>query len=244
MKYQAGMRLRCVQAPLDWSHLIGTNGTLESGDHSQLIWRSDKIKLALPVFGERGWVMEAISEHELCWQFCAHRLDGSVHHKPECQFFVPVRAREVYDSEEFAKDVDNAINYVRSVALEESKVEPPQPHLPPGTSMRSSILRVCYALVLRQLVAGSFEALLEQTLNNAKRMLIEKNRQYGDSALNPVRVFSTASLKEQLLVRLDDKVSRLARGQAAGEDVAQDMLGYLLLVAIAEAREGRAKETP
>jgi hypothetical protein len=70
-------------------------------------------------------------------------------------------------------------------------------------------------------------------------MLLSKNAAYGNSALDPVRVFSTAPLTEQLLVRLDDKVSRLARGNAAGEDVAADMLGYLLLVVIAEMRAAR-----
>ncbi len=63
-------------------------------------------------------------------------------------------------------------------------------------------------------------------------MLLQKNLAYGDSAIDPVRVFSKASPEEQVLVRLDDKLSRLARGSAAGEDVTLDLLGYLVLLRI------------
>jgi hypothetical protein len=64
-------------------------------------------------------------------------------------------------------------------------------------------------------------------------LLISKNKAYGNAALEPVRIFSKASTEEQLLVRIDDKLSRLARGSDAGEDVVQDLLGYLVLLRIA-----------
>lgn len=66
------------------------------------------------------------------------------------------------------------------------------------------------------------------------RMLVEKNKAYGDSALSPLRVFSKASAQEQILVRIDDKLSRLSRGAAAGEDVVLDLIGYLVLLRIAQ----------
>ena len=66
-------------------------------------------------------------------------------------------------------------------------------------------------------------------------MLIEKNDAYGNSALEPVRIFSQASTEEQLLVRIDDKLSRLVRGSDAGEDVVQDLLGYLVLLRVARS---------
>jgi len=75
---------------------------------------------------------------------------------------------------------------------------------------------------------------------NLANMLVKKNRAYGDSALDPVRVFSKADPQEQLRVRLDDKISRIVRGEAAGEDVEADLLGYLLLLGIARARARRA----
>lgn len=70
-----------------------------------------------------------------------------------------------------------------------------------------------------------------------KAMLLEKNRAYGDSALNPVRVFSKAPTDEQIRVRLDDKLSRLQRGEAAGEDPEWDLMGYLVLLRVAKRRE-------
>jgi len=75
-------------------------------------------------------------------------------------------------------------------------------------------------------------------------MLAVKNRAYGNSALDPVRVFSKASPVEQILVRLDDKLSRLKRGKDTDqvpEDVIQDMAGYLILLMVAE---DQAKANP
>ena len=74
-----------------------------------------------------------------------------------------------------------------------------------------------------------------------KQLLLDKNKKYGDSALNPLRVFSTASTKEQLLVRIDDKLSRIQKGAglvASDEDVIQDLIGYLVLLKIAIKLEG------
>jgi len=66
-----------------------------------------------------------------------------------------------------------------------------------------------------------------------KTMLLEKNAAYGNSALDPLRIFSKADPVEQILVRLDDKLSRIKRGSAAGEDAEKDILGYLILLRIA-----------
>jgi hypothetical protein len=66
-----------------------------------------------------------------------------------------------------------------------------------------------------------------------REMLLAKNDAYGNSALDPIRCFSKASTVEQLNVRLDDKLSRLMRGSAAGEDVELDLMGYLVLKRVA-----------
>ena len=82
-----------------------------------------------------------------------------------------------------------------------------------------------------------FAALVRAECEDVATMLISKNAQYGDSALNPVRVFSRASVEEQLLVRIDDKLSRLARGNGEGEeDVVRDLLGYLILLRVARRK--------
>ena len=83
-----------------------------------------------------------------------------------------------------------------------------------------------------------FRSRVHKILMSIEEMLVSKNQAYGDSALNPIRVFSKASAEEQILVRIDDKLSRLARGHAAGEDVLRDLVGYLviLLLVRSEAR--------
>jgi hypothetical protein len=64
--------------------------------------------------------------------------------------------------------------------------------------------------------------------------LLEKNRTYGNSALDPLRIFSQAAAQEQLLVRIDDKLSRIARGgEYPGDDTVLDLIGYLILLRIA-----------
>lgn len=75
--------------------------------------------------------------------------------------------------------------------------------------------------------------LIAEECDALKALLLEKNKNYGNSALDPLRIFSKADPVEQIKVRLDDKLSRLARGSAAGEDVEQDLLGYLILLRVA-----------
>jgi hypothetical protein len=72
-----------------------------------------------------------------------------------------------------------------------------------------------------------------------KELLLSKNEKYGDSALNPARIFSQASTEEQILVRIDDKLNRIQKGVgllATDEDVIMDLIGYLVLLKIAFKR--------
>ena len=79
-----------------------------------------------------------------------------------------------------------------------------------------------------------FDESVWDTLIGIFFMLIEKNRKYGDSALNPARIFSKASNIEQLYTRLDDKLSRIKNAQDdEDEDVIADLIGYLVLLTIA-----------
>ena len=76
--------------------------------------------------------------------------------------------------------------------------------------------------------------------DDIKNLLLGKNAKYGDSAINPSRIFSKASPVEQILVRIDDKLSRISKGiglVANDEDVIDDLIGYLVLLKIAQRRE-------
>lgn len=80
----------------------------------------------------------------------------------------------------------------------------------------------------------SFAREVETVLNDISKLLIDKNKKYGNSALEPVRIFSKANSIEQLLVRIDDKISRLKNTQVnEDEDVLFDLVGYLVLLLIA-----------
>ena len=75
-----------------------------------------------------------------------------------------------------------------------------------------------------------------------KELLLEKNSKYGDSALNPARIFSKADATEQILVRIDDKLNRIQKGAgllANDENVVNDLIGYLVLLKISLARNSQ-----
>lgn len=79
---------------------------------------------------------------------------------------------------------------------------------------------------------------IERVMSGIQKMLIDKNRAYGDSALEPVRVFSKGDTIEQLYVRIDDKLSRVQRGhEYPGDDTIFDLVGYLVLLLIAKERD-------
>lgn len=88
------------------------------------------------------------------------------------------------------------------------------------------------------LLLTPFEKSVHRVTSKIADLLIAKNKAYGDSALNPVRIFSKASRIEQLNVRIDDKISRIQRGTDYGdEDTVRDLIGYLVLRLIAEESE-------
>lgn len=79
------------------------------------------------------------------------------------------------------------------------------------------------------------ESKISVVCDDIKELLIHKNRKYGNSALQPNRIFSKCSATEQLLVRIDDKLNRIMKGAgllATDEDVVNDLIGYLVLLKI------------
>ena len=84
---------------------------------------------------------------------------------------------------------------------------------------------------------------IAKVCDNIKSLLLEKNAKYGDSALEPKRIFSKSGSTEQILVRIDDKLSRIATRGYRGEqdeDTLSDLIGYLVLLKVA----ARAKVEP
>jgi hypothetical protein len=73
-------------------------------------------------------------------------------------------------------------------------------------------------------------------LDEIRELLIAKNQKYGNSALEPLGVFSQLSAKQGLLVRIDDKLKRIKNGslEKDDEDVVNDLIGYLVLLKISD----------
>lgn len=94
-------------------------------------------------------------------------------------------------------------------------------------------------LTLQRVSTGVYDEVVDILVNRSgelERMLLQKNADYGNSALDPVRRFSGASPAEQIRVRMDDKLSRILRGakdKNYDEDTIMDLAGYLILLMIA-----------
>ena len=80
--------------------------------------------------------------------------------------------------------------------------------------------------------------MIKQECDAIKAMLLDKNARYGDSAMQPRRIFSRADAIEQIKVRIDDKLSRIATmgPDSEDEDTTGDLIGYLVLLRIARRR--------
>lgn len=90
----------------------------------------------------------------------------------------------------------------------------------------------------------TFKQSVHKILGNIEEMLVQKNAEYGNSALQPCRVFSKAGELEQIYVRIDDKLSRISRQREGGicsisEDTITDLIGYLVLLKVATQEEKR-----
>ena len=103
--------------------------------------------------------------------------------------------------------------------------------------MRSARL-VLHAFILMTLTETQIQ--ISTICDDVKELLLYKNKKYGNSALEPARIFSKASPVEQILVRIDDKLSRIKSGDSLldyDEDVIMDLIGYLVLLKIALIKE-------
>jgi hypothetical protein len=77
---------------------------------------------------------------------------------------------------------------------------------------------------------------IKEVTNQLQELLIKKNRAYGNSALEPLNVFSSQNAVDSLCARLDDKLSRIKNKglNDKTEDTLFDLAGYLILLIIAK----------
>ena len=88
---------------------------------------------------------------------------------------------------------------------------------------------------------SNFEKNLSQILEEIATMLISKNQKYGNSALEPLGVFSQLPARDGLLVRIDDKLKRIKNGslEKDDEDVVNDLIGYLFLLKMLDKNDSK-----
>lgn len=80
-----------------------------------------------------------------------------------------------------------------------------------------------------------FEQKVRSICDEIVNMLVKKNKSYGNSALEPIHCFYKGTSTESIKVRIDDKLSRIMRGNEYGaDDTIKDLMGYLVLLKISQ----------
>ena len=85
--------------------------------------------------------------------------------------------------------------------------------------------------------AGKYETIdiikdIHDLMTNFGEFLQEKNRRYGDSALNPVKIFSKHEPENPLCSRLDEKIQRIMNADEIRKNDVCDLFGYIALYMI------------
>jgi hypothetical protein len=80
---------------------------------------------------------------------------------------------------------------------------------------------------------------IKRKCKELEELLLSKNEKYGNSALEPLNVFSCAGAVAGIKMRIDDKLKRIKNAGLvdATEDTLQDLAGYLILLMIAKEND-------
>lgn len=91
------------------------------------------------------------------------------------------------------------------------------------------LIAVMSGLIDMSKIAPAGKDILVQCLEICT-LLLEKNISYGNSALDPIQIFSKIDPGHQIDIKIDDKLSRIKRGsEYPGDDTILDLCGYLVL---------------
>lgn len=65
-------------------------------------------------------------------------------------------------------------------------------------------------------------------------LLVDKNKKYGNSALEPNNIFYKGDNISSILIRLDDKIGRIKNSENLRTNDICDIIGYLVLLLISK----------
>ena len=77
-----------------------------------------------------------------------------------------------------------------------------------------------------------YDKKIKELTDNFSHFLFEKNKKYGDSALEPIKVFSKSDTDNSILIRMDDKINRIKNSDEIAKNDICDLFGYLSLFMI------------
>lgn len=81
-------------------------------------------------------------------------------------------------------------------------------------------------------IITTFEKNLNSILNSIGKFLKEKNKRYGNSALEPSNMFFKGNSEEGLRIRIDDKLKRIKNSNVLRKNDIVDLIGYLIILCI------------
>lgn len=93
------------------------------------------------------------------------------------------------------------------------------------------------------------QELISDEFDRLKAKVIDKNKRYGDSVINPIRIYSNSDEYEQIFVRIDDKLNRIKNILLSRDkktlrydnkdfwDAVDDMIGYHILLLVKMMKE-------
>ena len=75
---------------------------------------------------------------------------------------------------------------------------------------------------------------IKMVCDSLSEFLCEKNKRYGDSALNPINIFSKSDANTIILSRIDEKILRIKNSDELRKNDIVDLTGYLILYLISQ----------
>ena len=73
-----------------------------------------------------------------------------------------------------------------------------------------------------------------ETCEAIQGILLTKNLRYGNSALEPIKCFYKGDNTNSILIRLDDKLSRIKNSENLRFNDVCDLIGYLILYLVSQ----------